>query len=158
MLLYPLKLAMSGDPGGNRTRDNLIKSQLPAGLITNINTTTYLLANVPLICAGFSLRAADSLMQGSFYGTAKFMLRCALSCFNVLSMNLLQVRQRLHDLCEDAGGIRKWADANGIAFSYVAAVRRGDAKPGRKLLKAMGLRKAFTDKKTTVMKFEDITN
>lgn len=39
-----------------------------------------------------------------------------------------------------------------------ARSRRGDAKPGRKLLRAMGLRKAFTDKKTTAMKFEDITN
>ena len=73
-------------------------------------------------------------------------------------MNLMQLRQRLHDLTEDAGSIKAWAEDNGLAFSYVAAVRRGDAKPGRKLLKAMGLRKAFTDKKTTVMKFEDITN
>ena len=73
-------------------------------------------------------------------------------------MNLLGVRQRLHELTEDAGSIKAWAEANGLAFSYVAAVRRGDAKPGRKLLKAMGLRKAFTDKKTTVMKFEDIRN
>lgn len=73
-------------------------------------------------------------------------------------MNIMQVRQRLHQLTEDAGSIRAWAEANGLSFSNVAAVRRGDAKPGRKLLKAMGLRKAFTDKKTTVMKFEDITN
>lgn len=73
-------------------------------------------------------------------------------------MNLLGVRQRLHELTEDAGSIKAWAEANGLAFSYVAAVRRGDAKPGRKLLKAMGLRKAFTDKKTSAMKFEDITN
>lgn len=73
-------------------------------------------------------------------------------------MNIMQLRQRLHELTEDAGSIKAWAEDNGLAFSYVAAVRRGDAKPGRKLLKAMGLRKAFTDKKTTVMKFEDITN
>lgn len=71
-------------------------------------------------------------------------------------MNLLGVRQRLHELTEDAGSIKAWAEANGLAFSYVAAVRRGDAKPGRKLLKAMGLRKSFSAKKTTVMKFEDI--
>ena len=73
-------------------------------------------------------------------------------------MNLIAVRQRLHDLCEDAGSIRAWAEANGMAFSYVAAVRRGDVKPSRKILKAMGLRKSFSAKKTTVMKFEDITN
>jgi len=71
-------------------------------------------------------------------------------------MNLIQVRQRLHDLCEDAGSIRAWAQANGLAFSYVAAVRRGEIKPSRRLLKAMGLRKSFSAKKTTVMKFEDI--
>lgn len=71
-------------------------------------------------------------------------------------MNMMQLRQRLHELTEDAGSIKAWAEANGLAFSYVAAVRRGDAKPGRKLLKAMGLRKAFADKKTTVIKFEDI--
>jgi len=71
-------------------------------------------------------------------------------------MNIMAVRQRLYELTENAGSIKAWAEQNGLAFSYVAAVRRGDAKPGRKLLKAMGLRKAFTDKKTTVMKFEDI--
>jgi hypothetical protein len=73
-------------------------------------------------------------------------------------MNIIQVRQRLHDLCEDAGSIRAWAEANHMSFSYVAAVRRGDVKPSRKILKAMGLRKSFSAKKTTVMKFEDITN
>ncbi len=73
-------------------------------------------------------------------------------------MNLLGLRQKLHELTEDAGSIKAWAEDNGLTFSYVAAVRRGDAKPGRKLLKAMGLRKSFSAKKTTVMKFEDITN
>lgn len=68
----------------------------------------------------------------------------------------MQLRQRLYELTEDAGSIKAWAEQNGLAFSYVAAVRRGDAKPGRKILKAMGLRKVFSPKKTTVMKFEDI--
>lgn len=70
-------------------------------------------------------------------------------------MNLIGVRQRLHDLCEDAGSIRAWAEKNGLAFSYVAAVRRGDLKPSRKILKAMGLRRAFCAKNKTEMKFED---
>ncbi|CAB5212886.1 hypothetical protein UFOVP191_48 [uncultured Caudovirales phage] len=73
-------------------------------------------------------------------------------------MNMIEVRKRLHDLCEDAGSIRAWAEANNMAFSYVAAVRRGDVKPSRKILKAMGLRKSFSAKKTSVMKFEDIAN
>ena len=73
-------------------------------------------------------------------------------------MNLIDVQQRLHNLCEDAGSIRAWAEANGLPFSQVAAVRRGDMKPSTRILKAMGLRKAFQAKKTTVMKFEDITN
>lgn len=73
-------------------------------------------------------------------------------------MNLMQVRQRLHELCEDAGGARAWGEAQKpqIAHSYVSAVIRGDTKPGRKILKAMCMRKAFAVKKTSVMKFEDI--
>jgi hypothetical protein len=73
-------------------------------------------------------------------------------------MKLIDVQRHLHNLCEDAGSIRAWAEANGFAFSYVAAVRRGDSKPSSRLLKAMGLRKSFSAKKTTVMRFEDITN
>ena len=72
-------------------------------------------------------------------------------------MNIRELRQRLHNLCEPFG-IRKWSEQNNLSFSYVASVIRGDTKPGRKILKAMGLRKSFSDKKTTVMKFEDITN
>ncbi len=73
-------------------------------------------------------------------------------------MTLFEVRQRLHNLCEDAGSIRAWAEANGLSFSQVAAVRRGDIGPSSRILKAMGLRKAFTEKKKTIIKFEDITN
>lgn len=71
-------------------------------------------------------------------------------------MNLIGVRQRLHDLCQDAGSIRAWSDERGLAFSYVSAVIRGDSKPGNKILKAMGLRKSFSLRKDAVMKFEDI--
>ena len=51
-----------------------------------------------------------------------------------------------------------WADTNGMAFSYVAAVRRGDVKPSRKILKAMGLKRKFIPDNKAEMKFEDITN
>lgn len=79
-------------------------------------------------------------------------------------MNLMNVRQRLHEITENAGGIRAWIrllekelDKKDVpTHGYVAAVRRGDSKPGKKILKAMGLRKSFSAKKTTVMKFEDI--
>jgi hypothetical protein len=72
-------------------------------------------------------------------------------------MNITELRKTLHDICQDEGSIAAWADKNGIAFSYVASVIRGDAKPGNKILKAMGLRKAFSLKKNpVVMRFEDI--
>lgn len=73
-------------------------------------------------------------------------------------MNIRELRASLYDMCQDEGSITAWAKKKGIAFSYVAAVIRGDSNPGNKLLKAMGKKKRFTDKKTTVMKFEDITN
>ena len=79
-------------------------------------------------------------------------------CYNLRIMTLIELRHKLHNICMDAGGVKPWADKQGIAFSYVAAVIRGDTKPGAKVLKAMGLRKAFQAKKTTVLKFEDITN
>lgn len=86
------------------------------------------------------------------------LLTCAMTCYNVLIMTLMELRERLHDLCQDAGSVRAWADKNKISFGYVSAVIRGDTKPGGKILKAMGIRKSFSLNKTTVMKFEDITN
>ncbi len=50
-----------------------------------------------------------------------------------------------------------WADKNGLSFGYVASVIRGDAKPGAKILKALGKKKRFSlKKKPKVIKFEDI--
>lgn len=71
-------------------------------------------------------------------------------------MNITELRKTLHSICQEEGSIAAWADKNGLSFGYVAAVIRGDAKPGHKVLKAMGLRKSFSAKKTTAMKFEDI--
>jgi len=69
------------------------------------------------------------------------------------------MRQRLHDLCLEAGSVVAFAKKHNLkSWSHVYAVIRGDKKPGNKLLKAMGLKRVLTDKKTTVMKYEDITN
>lgn len=77
-------------------------------------------------------------------------------CYIVL-MNIGEMRQRLHDICFiESGSARAWAKKNGIAHSYVSAVIRGDARPGNKILKLIGLKKSFSLKKTKVMKFEDI--
>ena len=73
-------------------------------------------------------------------------------------MTLIELRRKLHDACMEEGGRKQWATARGIAFGYVSAVIRGDAKPGKKILKALGLRKVLNVKKTEEMKFEDITN
>lgn len=71
-------------------------------------------------------------------------------------MNIEELRKSLHNLCQDEGSIAAWSDKNGLSFGYVSSVIRGDAKPGRKILKAMGMRKSFSLKKTLPMKFEDI--
>ena len=74
-------------------------------------------------------------------------------------MNIREFKQMLHDRCEQEGGAVKLAAKLGLkSHSHISAVKRGDAKPGRKLLKAMGLRKSLSANKTPVMKFEDITN
>jgi len=72
-------------------------------------------------------------------------------------MTITELRKKLFELCEKAGGVKAWADDQGISFSYVAAVIRGDSNPGRKILNAMGIRKSFSlKKKPKVMRFEDI--
>lgn len=147
----------SGDPGGNRTRDNLIKRPL---LLDNF---IFNFQWLPLILAPKStvknrqFPHVNSIIRHNL-AIMRCLLTCAMSCYNVLYMNLMQIRQKLHDLCQDADGVRAWAESQKppISFSYVAAVIRGDAKPGRKILKAMGMRKAFDAKKTTVMRFEDV--
>lgn len=62
-------------------------------------------------------------------------------------MTLIEVRNRLRDLCEEAGSIRKWSDANRISFGYVAQVIRGDAKPSVRLLKKIRIERKYTFKK-----------
>jgi hypothetical protein len=73
-------------------------------------------------------------------------------------MTILELRQRLFEITQAAGGVRKWAKENNMAFSHPYSVIRGDQNPGRKLLTAMGLRKAYRMSKNRVLKYEDITN
>jgi hypothetical protein len=73
-------------------------------------------------------------------------------------MNLLELRQKLHGMCEKEGGAVKLAKKLGLkSHSHISAVKRGDAKPGRELLRAIGMQKSFSPKKSAKMKFEDIS-
>lgn len=72
-------------------------------------------------------------------------------------MTITELRKKLFELCESAGGIKSWADSKYISFGYVSAVIRGDSNPGRKILNAMGMRKSFSvKKKPKLIRFEDI--
>jgi len=81
-------------------------------------------------------------------------------------MNLHSLRMEMLDKCEAAGGIsafiRELATRKKnkikISHSYVASFIRGDAKPGKKILKVLGKKKVLSLDKKTEMKFEDITN
>ena len=68
-----VKLAVIGDPGGNRTRDNLIKSQVRGSVLYNYISMHYTLAFVPLIDVyNFNMllyyRAAYFIYGTTFYG------------------------------------------------------------------------------------------
>ena len=67
-------------------------------------------------------------------------------------LTLEQVRYRLEDACEEAGGIRAWADINGLHASLVDAFFAGQRGPGPMLLAALGLEsvtvyRVFVDQK-----------
>lgn len=72
-------------------------------------------------------------------------------------MNTLQMRQRLWDLAVMEGGAIHLAKKYGMSHSHISAVIRGDAMPGIKLLKAMGLKRVLIEKGRQP-KYEDITN
>ncbi len=59
-------------------------------------------------------------------------------------MNLLEIRQQLKYVCKKEGSARAWAVKNKMSFGYVCAVIRGDTHPGKKILKAMGIKQSFT--------------
>ena len=69
-------------------------------------------------------------------------------------MTLIELRNELRALCEKEGGALPWAKKHRISHSYVSAVIRGDANPGRKILNKMG--KARGAKLMASMRFEDI--
>ena len=63
-------------------------------------------------------------------------------------MSLMKVRNRLQELCDEAGSIRKWAGDNDEHFSYIAAIIRGEVKrPHKKILKKIGLREKIVYEK-----------
>lgn len=72
-------------------------------------------------------------------------------------MNTLQMRQRLSDIAFIEGGAVKLAKRYGMSHSHISAVIRGDAKPGIKLLKAMGLKRLLVEKGKQP-KYEDYAN
>ena len=72
-------------------------------------------------------------------------------------MNLLGIRQHIADLCFRAGSIKKWADKKGLAHSHIAAIIRGEAAPGNKVLKIIRKRPVVVDKGKEP-RYEDITN
>lgn len=81
-------------------------------------------------------------------------------------MNLNEMRIEMFNKCEVAGGIsafiRELAKRDKkrikISHSYVAAFIRGNAKPGKKILKILGKKRVLSLDKKAEMRFEDITN
>lgn len=71
-------------------------------------------------------------------------------------MTLIELRNELREMCKKEGGALPWANRHNIAHSYVSAVLRGTAKPGPKILKALGKDKGWKIK--IRFEFEDITN
>lgn len=67
-------------------------------------------------------------------------------------MTLIELRNELKELCQKQGGALPWAKRHRISHSYVSAVLRGDAKPGKKILRAMGMERGAKIK--VIMRFE----
>ena len=55
-------------------------------------------------------------------------------------LTLEQVRERVRVACK-IGGQKQWADAHGVAPSYVSDVLSGRREPGGAILGALGLTK-----------------
>ena len=60
------------------------------------------------------------------------------------------VRERLRKACEEAGGVRLWAERNGMTKSHVYSVLDG-APMGPKICTAMGLRRETLRKSVFVL-------
>ncbi len=57
-------------------------------------------------------------------------------------MNVDQIHALLRREVLKAGGPRRWAEEHGLAYSYVYDVMAERRNPGKKLLAALGKRKA----------------
>jgi len=60
-------------------------------------------------------------------------------------LTLIEVRQKLSDLCFKAGGVREWADSKGLSYSNVYKVIRGDGKPGKKIMRKIRIKQLVGD-------------
>jgi len=59
-------------------------------------------------------------------------------------MNKDQLLSRLKKLCDEAGGQKAWATANGVSQQYVNDVLAGRREPGDAILNAMGIERVVT--------------
>jgi transcriptional regulator with XRE-family HTH domain len=62
-------------------------------------------------------------------------------------MNQSEIASMVRMKVQEFGSQQKWADAVGISRPYVAAVLNGHAKPGKKLLEALGLERVWIYRK-----------
>ncbi len=69
---------------------------------------------------------------------------------------LIEIRQKIDDLCFKAGGVREWAESKNLSYSNVYKILRGDGKPGKKVMKKIKIRRIVSD--DVVPRYEDITN
>ena len=62
-------------------------------------------------------------------------------------MTLDKVMQRLRGQIAEAGSETSWAATHGLSQAYINYVVRGAAKPGPRILKALGLKKVTSYEK-----------
>jgi DNA-binding transcriptional regulator YdaS (Cro superfamily) len=53
------------------------------------------------------------------------------------------VRQKLREVCREAGSENAWAKANGVSQAYVNDTIRGRREPGASILRALGLERVI---------------
>jgi hypothetical protein len=76
-------------------------------------------------------------------------------------MNEKELREHLRELCNAEGGVKPWSEKQRpkISHSYVGTFLRGERPAGKKILKALGLKKVivYCEKHLKViMKFENV--
>lgn len=58
------------------------------------------------------------------------------------------VRALLSTRCKEAGGVAPWADGHGVSSTYARDVIAGRRPPGEAILRALGLERVVTYRKT----------